>query len=368
MNNDQELLTLDFGADTVTYAHQTFPTGALACQALNIPREQLRRLQELAVPLTALAAGLQKDSCDPALLEPAKVSAHEIIIQMQDQSPFCYLDTDLLHQAIDSLFTPDMLAVYPVLRHPDRDAMHQPEVAGGYLLAETFARYVCVLEHLGHSLEQYLDIFTEFGMYLDSQHNRKADGLAKAVAQQFPNLLSLDDEATWASGMNQSSQYIAMKDSNGSPVIGRRHHYVSLAGMLRADLFEGLAVGHAPKKCATCGRWFLTTDGRHTKYCGGIDPNSDKGLTCRKVGNRKGRENREKAEDHPLKALYETRCNSIRQRVRREKLSPEIGDAAKRIAKNKLNRAIRDNDYAQTDYPAEMELSALLAEAAGEVG
>jgi hypothetical protein len=126
------------------------------------------------------------------------------------------------------------------------------------------------------------------------------------------------------SGMNLSDQYMAGKDDKGNPVIIRRKHYVSVAGMLRADFFEGLAVGHAPKKCINCGRWFLMLDGRHTKYCDGIDPNSEKGESCRSVGNRKRREFREKAEDNPHKALYNTRCDSIRGRVDRGKLDPKI--------------------------------------------
>lgn len=28
-------------------------------------------------------------------------------------------------------------------------------------------------------------------------------------------------------------------------------------------------MGHAPKKCRICGKWFLTTNARHTKYCDG---------------------------------------------------------------------------------------------------
>ena len=126
-------------------------------------------------------------------------------------------------------------------------------------------------------------------------------------------------------------------------------------------------MGHAPKKCLNCGRWFLTLDGRHTKYCDGIDPNSEKGELCRNVGNRKRKEFREKAEDNPYIKRYNTRCGSIRRRVRRKKLNPEIGEKAKILAKNKLNKAVQDNDYALNHYDAEMELDALIAEATREV-
>lgn len=79
--------------------------------------------------------------------------------------------------------------------------------------------------------------------------------------------------------------------------------------------------------------------------------------------NRKRREFREKAEDNPQKALYITRCDSIRSKVRRKKIDPQIAETAKLLAKNKLNRAVWDNDYALNHYETEMELDALIAEA-----
>ena len=48
--------------------------------------------------------------------------------------------------------------------------------------------------------------------------------------------------------------------------------------------------GHAPKKCKICGKWFLTTNARHTKYCGGYAPGDKLHRTCRQIGNLKGRE------------------------------------------------------------------------------
>ncbi|MFR5901832.1 MAG: DUF6076 domain-containing protein [Neglectibacter timonensis] len=84
-------------------------------------------------------------------------------------------------------------------------------------------------------------------------------------------------------------------------------HYVSFVGMFRSDLFEGLCVGHAPKKCPICGRWFLTTNARHTKYCGNLAPGDKLHRTCRQIGNLQGRSQRELAADHPIKQIYEHR-------------------------------------------------------------
>ena len=144
----------------------------------------------------------------------------------------------------------------------------------------------------------------------------------------------------------------------------RKHMYfVSFGGMLRADFFEGLSVGHAPKRCAICGRWFLTTDARHTRYCSSICPTDPKGRKCRVIGNMRGRTERERAEDHPLITIYTRRMNTIDQCLKRGTLVPELGAEMKRLAKRKKEKAMVDMAYANSTYSNEMEQDALKAEA-----
>ena len=147
------------------------------------------------------------------------------------------------------------------------------------------------------------------------------------------------------------------------PRLVRRMSYVSFVGLLRSDLFEGLAAGHAPRRCAVCGRWFLTLDARHTKYCGGFAPGDKRGRTCRQMGAMRGRGQRELAADHPLKAIYNRRLNTILQSQRRGKLNAEIADVMRKLAKDKLQRALSDANYARGSYEDEMTQGALLAEA-----
>ena len=142
----------------------------------------------------------------------------------------------------------------------------------------------------------------------------------------------------------------------------RRMHYMSFVSMFRSDLYEGLCVGHAPRKCAVCGKWFLTTDARYAKYCDGLAPGDKRGRTCRQVGNLRGREQRELAADHPIKKIYTKRFNTITQYLGRGTLDEQTAAAMKALAKSKLEKALQDNDYAQGGYAAEMEQAALLAE------
>ena len=172
--------------------------------------------------------------------------------------------------------------------------------------------------------------------------------------------LSLDNPA-WMTLTNASMQFVAAtRPGKTEPQLVKRMHYVSFVGMFRSDLFEGLCVGHAPKKCPICGRWFLTIDARHTKYCGGLAPGDQRGRTCRQIGNLRGREQRELADDHPIKAIYTRRMNTILQSTRRGKLDKETAAAMKKLAKDKMLRALSDHRYASTDYEQEMTQQALL--------
>ena len=142
---------------------------------------------------------------------------------------------------------------------------------------------------------------------------------------------------------------------------------MSFASMFRSDLYEGLCVGHGPRKCAICGRWFLTTNARPTKYCGGFAPGDKRGRTCRQIGNLRGREQRELAADHPLKKIYERRMNTITQALGRGTMDEQLAAIMKKLAKDKMQRAVSDVRYAQSSYAAGMEQDALLAEAKGKL-
>ena len=136
----------------------------------------------------------------------------------------------------------------------------------------------------------------------------------------------------------------------GEMMFARRYGFRRLMDFLVSDFFEGLQAGHAPKQCEICKKYFLTTDGRHQRYCTGYAPHDPKHRTCQAVAARMGRKEREKAADRPVKAVCETRCNTIDHHLREHKLDKEFADTAKRIARNKKNRALRDNEYFQQQY------------------
>ena len=92
-------------------------------------------------------------------------------------------------------------------------------------------------------------------------------------------------------------------------------------------------------------------------------PGDKRRRTCRQIGNLRGRAQRELAADHPIKAVYNRRMNTILQSTRRGKLDAELAKVMKKLAKDKMLRAISDHSYASTRYEQEMTQEALLAEA-----
>lgn len=85
--------------------------------------------------------------------------------------------------------------------------------------------------------------------------------------------------------------------------------------------------------------------------------------TCRQIGNLKGREQRELADDHPLKQIYEKRLNTINRYVKRGALDADLAEVMKKLAKDKMLRALSNVAYAKGDYEKEMGQAALKKEA-----
>ena len=360
---EHNLLTLDFWQDTVTYGETTVPTGSIGCEALNIPAEIINELDKLCLPLAQFLGNLTT-SPDTSLLPTAQDHAEAVFELLAGVSPFSCQDIPFYKEAVRTAFTKDgvqdfrnfSLAMLTGTTLQDALAQHRTGALLGRLLP--------VLAQLGTSLREFQNTMTAFAESMDAPSaQRTPEGLAALFGQKFPPDQALTGDDSWMAITNTSLQYVsALRPGAQEPMMVKRMHFVSFVGLLRTDLFEGLCVGHAPKQCPICGRWFLTTNARHTKYCGNRAPGDPQGRTCRQIGNLRGREHRELANNHPLKQIYERRLNTINHNVQRGTLDEKTAAAMKRLAKDKLLRALRDADYAKGAYPGEMEQAALLAE------
>ena len=361
---EHNLLTLDFWKDTVSYEGTTAPTGTLGCAALNISDKTIEKLVEPCEKLKEFMAGLNMGMPDVTMLPAAKEAAEQALKLVHSCEPFSRIDLGFYLENLPKAFSEEGVQSFRAytmsLLMGTLDENSIEEYRHGVLLG----RLTPVLAQLADSLRAYKEAMAEFARLVDTDDaDRSPDGLAELFGKAFPPEASFTG-TDWMSMMNTTVQYVSVKKEDyPTPMLVKRMHYVSFVGLLRSDLFEGLCVGHAPKRCRICGKWFLTVNARHTKYCGGLAPNDKRGRTCRQLGNLKGRERRELAADHPLKQIYERRMNSIQRAVQRGRLNAELAETMKRLAKDKLYRAISNPAYAKDAYAAEMEQNSLMAEA-----
>ena len=362
---NQELMTLDFWQDTVIYEGKIFPIGTLACDALNVPADTIAKMNEQCEKINLLLGMLNAGQGASALFPMAKKAALTMLGILSKTPPFSYMNKSQHRERIEKVFTADNALKYVEFAIKAATNSLQFEEVPNYSDAMMLQRYTAVFGHLAYSLGEYQAAMLDFAEKSDgNEADRTAEGFAKMFGNYFSPKFSITDGNAWMSTLNNSVQYVSViRPGEDVAKLVKRMHYVSFVGMFRSDLFEGLCVGHAPKKCRICGKWFLTTNARHTKYCGGYAPGDKLHRTCRQIGNLKGREQRELADDHPLKQIYEKRLNTINRYVKRGTLDADLAEVMKKLAKDKMLRALSNVAYAKGDYEKEMEQAALKKEA-----
>ena len=358
---NQELMTLDFWQDTVIYEGKTFPVGTLACDALNVSADTLAQMNEQCQKINLLLGMLNAGQDASALFPMARDAALVMLGILGKTPPFSYMDIPKHREQIEKVFTADNALKYMEFAIKATTNSLQLEEVPKYADAMMLQRYTAVFGHLAYSLGEYQTAMLDFAAKSDgNEADRTAEGFAKMFGSYFPPEFSITNGNAWMSTLNNSVQYLSViRPGEDVAKLVKRMHYVSFVGMFRSDLFEGLCVGHAPKKCKICGKWFLTTNARHTKYCGGYAPGDKLHRTCRQIGNLKGREQRELADDHPVIQIYEKRLNTINRYVKRGKLDEDLAKIMKKLAKDKMLRAKSDVTYAKGAYEKEMEQAAL---------
>ena len=366
---NQELMTLDFWQDTVIYEGKTFPVGTLACDALNVPADTIAKMNEQCGKINLLLGLLNAGQDASALFPMAREAALTMLGILSKTLPFSHMDIPKHRERIEKVFTADNALKYVEFAIKAATNSLQFEEVPKYADAIILQRYTAVFGHLAYSLGEYQTAMLDFAEKSDgNEADRTAEGFARMFGSYFPPELSITEGNAWMSTLNNSVQYVSViRPGEEVAKLVKRIHYVSFVGMFRSDLFEGLCVGHAPKKCKICGKWFLTTNARHTKYCGGYAPGDKLHRTCRQIGNLKGREQRELADDHPVKQIYEKRLNTINRYVKRGTLATDLAEVMKQLAKDKMLRALSNVAYAKGAYEKEMDQAALKKEASAKI-
>jgi len=320
-------------------------TGNVALDILNIPDYVLEELVELTDPMMQLVDFLNRnknpDRSTLAMMLTASKNVFRVVDLLRDVPPFSGQDFTWLDGKLPSIFSAD--AVKKAYRQRKKE------------MGEVFIPALCLVAQLGFGIRDFRKALIPLVESLDDEEvSRNPTGFA----QQFDSFFSADKNKQdyWMSITNVSVEYLP-----GAKGLIRRMHYASFPSMFRSNLYEALAVGNAPKRCPICGKFFLTTNARRQKYCTGYAPEDYGGLTCVQVGNRMGREAREKAENRPAIVQYHQAVNAIDKRIERGTLERDIAVKAKAHAKELISGAITDADYANGKYKEDMTPDALIA-------
>ena len=318
---NQELMTLDFWQDTIIYEDKALPIGTLACDALNVSADTLAKMNEQCQKINLLLGMLNAGEDASALFPMAREAALAMLDILSKTPPFSYMDIPKHREQIEKVFTADNALKYMEFAIKATTNSLQLEEVPRYADAMMLQRYTAVFGHLAYSLGEYQKAMLDFAEKSDgNEADRTAEGFAKMFGSYFPPDFSITEGNAWMSTLNNSVQYVSViRPGENVAKLVKRMHYVSFVGMFRSDLFEGLCVGHAPKKCRICGKWFLTTNARHTKYCGGYAPG--------------------------------------------DKLDEDLAEVMKKLAKDKMLQALSNVAYAKGDYEKEMGQAALKKEA-----
>ncbi len=339
-------LTVDYKEKQEAYgtSANAADTGSIALDILNIPDSVLDELLELTEPMMQLVDFLNKnrnpDSSTLVMMLTASKNVFRVVDLLRDVPPFAGQDFTWLDSKLSQIFSTEAV----------KKAYRQRKAEFG----EVFIPALCLVAQLGFGIRDFRQALIPLVEALDDEDvSRNPTGFA----QQFDNFFSADENKHdyWMSITNVSVEYLP-----GDKGLVRRMHYASFPSMFRSNLYEALAVGNAPKRCPICKRFFLTTNARRQKYCTGYAPEEYGGLTCVQVGNRMGREEREKAANRPAIVQYHQAVNAIDKRVERGTLERDIAAKAKAYAKELVSGAIVDADYANGKYKEDMTPDALI--------
>ena len=357
-NNDFAQVTIDVWNDKVFYQEQEFPAGFMAASILNISENGLKEL---------IQAGGAPTFLFPVVIQGSDTEAAQVLPVLRERMiylareiwrypPFCYNDLEKELHRIDILFDDNALSQ---IRTPDSEFQQE------------FLIFCAAITRIPMAILHFIAAAQFFELdYLRRLKKRNETYFAVAAHDCFNSkefwdelqeLQSWDVEQFSVHPELTSTYVFARSPKNEKEMVFvERVSFLRLIDFYTYDLLNGLHHGHAPSQCLGCGRYFLTTNGHIPKYCDGIAP-QDNRYTCRQYGAMMRQ--KEQNKQHPIYRLFNTRTGTIRKHHQRGKISDDLRREAIYLAESYRDKALMDNDYAETGYVQDMELEHIYAEA-----
>ena len=225
------------------------------CDVLNVPADTIAKMNEQCEKINLLLGMLNAGQDASAFIPMAREAALAMLGILSKTPPFSYMNISQHRERIEKVFTADNALKYVDFAIKAATNSLQFEEIQNYADAMMLQRYTAVFGHLAYSLGEYQKAMLDFAEKSDgNEADRTAEGFAKMFGSYFPPAFSIPEGNAWMSVANNSVQYVSViRPGEDVAKLVKRMHYVSFVGMFRSDLFEGLCVGHAPKKCKICG-------------------------------------------------------------------------------------------------------------------
>lgn len=346
-NNQREfgIFTLEHDAENVKYWDFYGPSGTLACDALNIPNDVIESANAYLMPVSKLIKHCFIENKKINLGELG-ICIHEARIYVErliDYKPFSYIDKEMLLGRMNYLF--DLERITEVTSN-----QKFINAQNGDLL--NFLSHLIII---GYCLPPFQRIAADTIDLVDSERKHSFD----VYSQKYGEIITKNE---LESPLDPGIADIAIRPYivNGKMVM--RSHFTNYYSMLKYDFHNGLQQNHIPVKCSVCGRYFLSTDNRATKYCNDKFPGDPKGRTCRQIANAQGTAMRELAEDNPRLILRNKAIDRARWHRREGHITDKDFDRICDLIKDKCFKASFNNNYFKKKYASELEYESLITE------
>ena len=154
------------------------------------------------------------------------------------------------------------------------------------------------------------------------------------------------------------TQYRVRGTGRGAEIV-ERMYFDRLLDFVYVEFMKGLQKGFVPKRCASCGRWFLQTPGATYSYCDGPAPGQD-GKTCREVG--AAASFQDKVRNNEIWKLHQRAYKKYFARTRKGTMSKPEFEKWAREAEQLRDRALAEYGRAETAEARQQVISRLQQE------
>lgn len=347
-----------------------FPAGSFVVEFLNdcVGEKYLSRAHRFLKDRPAVHYHLEFGFTDAKPLISVGKRILKTLEILPNLCPFSKIDFSDERERIKELFslrTADEIYRYCVVKTDDlkeKLATQNPGKPSAEWMQYTLRRGKYLTEEIRRTINYYTSLGTEVTSFY-SVYEKFAYFVTVAHEFQVTDPVGIANFTFIERSIMHYTNYTLFSPNESEPKkIVKELSFPRYGALLLADFFECLSVGNFAQRCEICGKYFLTSIKKPQRYCNGLSNEVVNGsrLTCHQVAAKRNK--KESSKSDPRKDVYRSRTGSIRVDESRGIISKDFSQKAKALAKEYLERAIVDFEYAVNHYREDMKKDNLYAE------